>query len=571
MLGTKRVATALWAILWPALALAQGVQPPVIPPGASILPLNNTWTGSNNFTGTTTLSGPATAVTQSPGDNTTKIATDAFVQAALVAATANIPCTSAASVGFTPGGTDNLAAWNSWLTSIGSASACLQFGPGLWQFSAQLSGTLAASQTVVVKGATKDATELYWPSSNGFNLTMNPGSGAPNGYITSSSFALTGAAITTGSVASSNYYGLIINGQTTQANGARTTVVRDVVFRGHAVADYWYEGAYFQDLSNVTGGNIDCWGNVAGQTTNAGACIEYYGSSSSTIPTVLNVNNVNAVFLATAIYAHGYIQGVNVTQSDLTDVAVGVNCTAPVSAPQPQCNITNTQIDAVLHDIILDNFVNSTISSNTLYMVRPGFTNLAGMVELLASPTTIVSNNSFDGSTQSGNTPVAIDAQDASQTYDAFSGNAYLNVAYSVNWGTGPDTGSVESGNASNGSVDAGSLTGLTRFGVQDSRTNFHISTTGAPTIASGGGTGATVNGNSNDESGQFVTGSGTVSSITLTFATAFPNFSFCTVSQVGGTVNGTAEVSSNTAQIAVTWATALTVVTSWNYICRGG
>ena len=47
MWRTKLLATLA---LWPSLALAQGVQPPIIPPAiANLLPLNNTWTGTNTF------------------------------------------------------------------------------------------------------------------------------------------------------------------------------------------------------------------------------------------------------------------------------------------------------------------------------------------------------------------------------------------------------------------------------------------------------------------------------------------------------------------------------------------
>lgn len=55
MWRTKLLATLA---LWPSLALAQGVQPPIIPPAiANLLPLNNTWTGTNAFTGTVSVGG----------------------------------------------------------------------------------------------------------------------------------------------------------------------------------------------------------------------------------------------------------------------------------------------------------------------------------------------------------------------------------------------------------------------------------------------------------------------------------------------------------------------------------
>lgn len=52
---------------------------------------NNIFSGTNSFTGSTSLGSLATATTQTPGDNTTKVATDAFVAAAIAAVAAAVP------------------------------------------------------------------------------------------------------------------------------------------------------------------------------------------------------------------------------------------------------------------------------------------------------------------------------------------------------------------------------------------------------------------------------------------------------------------------------------------------
>lgn len=48
---------ALWIATVFTSAQAQTVNPPVIPPGATLIPLNNTWSGTNTFSSTTTFNG----------------------------------------------------------------------------------------------------------------------------------------------------------------------------------------------------------------------------------------------------------------------------------------------------------------------------------------------------------------------------------------------------------------------------------------------------------------------------------------------------------------------------------
>lgn len=102
----KRLLTSVSALALGILPVgAQNVYPPVIPGGASLLPLNNTWSGKNTFTGPVII----------PNN-----------------------CTTSQSLGMdATGASDNYSILNTWLATQGSAPAyniCLSFGPGKFKF-----------------------------------------------------------------------------------------------------------------------------------------------------------------------------------------------------------------------------------------------------------------------------------------------------------------------------------------------------------------------------------------------------------------------------------------------------
>lgn len=98
----KLAAALLCTVAWPALAQTAGA--PTIPLGASTF-TNNVWTGNNTWNGSATFNGTTTAPTQPLGDNTTKVATDAFVQSALAALSLNVKSYGASGSAATTTGT----------------------------------------------------------------------------------------------------------------------------------------------------------------------------------------------------------------------------------------------------------------------------------------------------------------------------------------------------------------------------------------------------------------------------------------------------------------------------------
>jgi hypothetical protein len=500
--------------------------------------------------------GTPTAPTQGATDNSTKLATAASIVNAQA-------CQTAATVGFVAGGSPsvNLAAWNAWVTSIGSNSACLIFGGGFFESSSPWTATLSAGQTITIEGAGKDATELWWSTGNGISVTGAAGSFP--GYLNSSSVTLANLSVTTSGAGVGN--GISIDDNTTIGNGARATMISNVAFRGHAgTSGYWTNEISLTDLTAAFVNNVDIYGEVNTNTNGIG--VSYVGSAAGTTPTVLQINNLQALFKGTAVSATGYFQGVNVAQSNLTDVGVGVSCNA--SSLETYCNVTNSQIDAVLHDVVLDNIQQAQIASNLLIMGRTGLVNLNGMVQMISSPSNGVTNNIFSASTVGGATPVCVDLSSASQNYQSIAGNTFLNCAADVAFGSTAPIDSVLGPNATNTTLTSGATTGLTQFGIVQAATDFFFSNTGPPTVATGGGTGPSIGIGSTSEYGSFVTGTGTVTSITLTFATAFPHGSFCLVQQATGTLVSV-KPSSNATQLAVAFG-ASTPSTQWTWSCRG-
>lgn len=85
---TQTVTDSLGNLIW--TGLTQDTYGLIIS-GNNTFTGNNTFSGTNTFSGSTSFTGATTAVTQAFGDNSTLIATDAFVQAAIAGLTINLP------------------------------------------------------------------------------------------------------------------------------------------------------------------------------------------------------------------------------------------------------------------------------------------------------------------------------------------------------------------------------------------------------------------------------------------------------------------------------------------------
>ena len=94
--------------------------------------------------------------------------------------------------------------------------------------------------------------------------------------------------------------------------------------------------------------------------------------------------------------------------------------------------------------------------------------------------------------------------------------------------------------------------------------------TSGVPTLSACGGGTPTANGGSTNAAGSFTTGTGgTVTACTVTFATAYPNNAFCTVTPASATTTSVYISSQTNTAFTVTFAPA-TASQPFQYVCGG-
>lgn len=261
----------------------------------------------------------------------------------------NLSCTQADTNGFNKTGADNKPALDAWISSLAGKSGCLSFGPGTYTFASSPAYTLAAGQTLTIKGAGSDTTEIeFTGSSNGLNITYTQS--APDN-INGSSLNMGDMALTTDGTTAVNP--LTITGNNTDNTHAKATYLWNLTARGHTSGKYWTAGFNFQNVYQVTMDNPQYQGQT-GQGT-AGYGILYNGPSSSAQGIVLNVYNSNIFNAGYGIQVTGYNQGINIIGGNIVDTGVGIAC-GNGAVVGSQCSVTGVQIAAV-HNCITANHV----------------------------------------------------------------------------------------------------------------------------------------------------------------------------------------------------------------------
>lgn len=371
-------------------------------------------------------------------------------------------CSPAFNAGFVGDGEfDNGSVWRRWISSLSGKSACIQFETGTFKFGATAEVRLAPHQTIRIAGATQDGTELWFPNSDGIraivNTTLDPG------FIGSSSIAVDGFALTTSSQNKS--IGLQIIGNTSNGYIPRQTNIDQIAFRGHDQKSAWKTDLYLENLSNVLIEDSGFYGIPNDNTEGVG--IDYHGVAESNTPTILNVSNSIIFFRQTGIRTSGYWQGLNVSQTNIVDTEIGVNCSA--KSPQPQCNIFNSQINSSRGAIRYSNIITSSISGNLFYQgAYPGLIDRDPIVLLSnGSTNNIVTNNIFSAFSRDHITPYCITLEDSSTTNQIINSNIFAGCSTAVAFSETSPTASQLIGNSFQSTVKSttsGNIDGLTRF-----------------------------------------------------------------------------------------------------------
>jgi hypothetical protein len=277
------------------------------------------------------------------------------------------------------------------LTALGSADGVIFFPSGRYLLSSGvLAKTLTGTQSIKLCGAGIDVTVLYFPSNgNGlsFTYTANQFAWRDGNSLTIEDLAFVTNVQNTGGA-------IVINGASAIGDPNRPTIIQRCGWRGTANNNsYWTNGVLATDLQNLVVNDCYYFGYTVGLL---GTAVAYMGTAAGANPTVLNVHNLNMQFGAVGIHCTGYIEGLNVTQSNFTQVDFGILWDTTVA--KPQCSILGCQINAKTIGIGITDGEACQIIGNLMFVTD---TDISG--------TAIVGGN-LKYSTIIGNTLVGLDA-----------------------------------------------------------------------------------------------------------------------------------------------------------------
>lgn len=287
-------------------------------------------TGTNAWTGLQNFNGGATAPTRSLGDNTTNVATTAFVNRALSC----LNITSYGGVG--DNSTDNVAALNAAIAALTGTGGCIYFPAGTYSFSAGVTATLAnAISSLTIAGSGQDSTILTWPAGAG-GITVNYQSAYNGVHFRDITFS-------TGTTNGGN--AIKLNASSSLAGIPATTDLYGVTIRGsdgYQMTDYWTNCINIANVSNVELQNVTCIGSTAQQGT--GVTIAGLPGSMA-YSTAINISQSSFMGLSTGVVYGSYVQGVTVNQSNFTFVTNGVVSLGSETGALVQLSVTNSQFN----------------------------------------------------------------------------------------------------------------------------------------------------------------------------------------------------------------------------------
>ena len=363
--------------------------------------------GDVGINGALNIAGIATAMTPTPStDNSTKLATTAFVQALVGGAGGSggsiQPPNIEAFGGKGDNATDNLAPAIAALNS-NPAFPCIFFPPGKYYFSNAL--TYSPNGPISLIGCGSDTTELTWPNAGGIALTGNGSTG----------FHVRDLSITTGQNGAS--VGLQLRGRF----GVAANDVTRVVFRGadgYQATNYWSQDINLQGAWNT---NVLQCQFIGGGAAFQGIGIAIGNTTGTTC--VFNITDCLFTFHNIGFQYDEDFQGVTIKGSNFTNNNIGVYVTGG-NTGQDELFIANCQFGpaepsgvailisshladfSLVGNLIFANPSTTTVDISNIFnaSITGNFFRGQGAAPTNANGIFIHSNDSLSSGTISGNT-----------------------------------------------------------------------------------------------------------------------------------------------------------------------
>lgn len=338
------------------------------------------------------LTGLPTAPTQAFGDNSTRIATDAFVLANS-GNSAHPLCINVNAYGADPTG----AAFSD--TAIANAMAamatdfpCLEFGAGVYKFANQILYTFSTSSgsgkdSFTVRGAGSDNTRLFWPSSlsgGALKAVWNPANGV-NQTVNYSGFSLVTGAPNGGFAVT------LENSSSIAGLNTLPSTITDVVARGNDTfgSDYWTVGFNISGVSEISWINSAVFG-VAATQLGTGWMIGPGSNPNGAV--VFNFVNSTMDYLADGLVIGNNTEGYTITGANCTVTTV---CITMPSGGADQLAITNSQFESSQVSVAINGTISNVMIQNNLFIV--GQSN-SGAVGISITPVwvDVIAGNTFN-------------------------------------------------------------------------------------------------------------------------------------------------------------------------------
>lgn len=293
------------------------------------------------------------------------------------------------------GSTDNLAAWNSAVSSLTGNGACLAFGVGKYLFTGQAVANLPNSLFgFSIVGTGQDSTILYW-SNAGNGIIVNYNNPANSTHVRDLS-------LTTG-VANSGSGNAISLNQTTCLGSFALSNFNNVTMRGddNNATFRWWNGAVVNKVSGTNWDTVLVYGSSSG----VGAGITFMGNASGSCYSIQH-NVAKSTFQSTSIgITYGdWAQGITISQTNVTNGAIGVQVAAGATGVLSQLNIFDSQFNASQDQIqVLSQISPMNIHNNMIFVPtgRSGVNIDPGSIVGVGA--SIVGNNfSSTGTTNNG-------------------------------------------------------------------------------------------------------------------------------------------------------------------------
>lgn len=319
------------------------------------------------------FTGVPTAPTPAVGTNSNQVAT----MAAIVQH--NTPCQSILDYGGNGTGTgNNDSAWLAVIAAQPANNVCVFFPQGTYNFSSQAAYTLPSGiASVKVFGAGAELSTLYWAGSGGMKFTYS----SPFNHV-----SVRGLTFAAGGTGAGN--GLTLTTSVADPNPANTALsdVMDTVFRGsdgYEVTNYWSIGVNIVSVPNVNFFNDIFVGSATAQ----GQGIHLSGTATAN-DDAFNIQQSFFNALNVGIYYDNYTQGVTVNQSNFTGVNQGI-LAIPGESLLDQLVVTASQFNCFFNCILIQTPMNGLMISNNFFLVQ---NNANGIVLQNVAQFTITGN-----------------------------------------------------------------------------------------------------------------------------------------------------------------------------------